>query len=79
MHTLVAKYAAARAAASVSRDAVQLLGAAGCAPDSLVARFFRDAKIMQIIEGSDEVAELRIGENALRHSGSSKESRPCRI
>jgi methoxymalonate biosynthesis protein len=72
--TVVAKYTAARAAASVSRDAVQLLGAAGCAPDSLVARFFRDAKVMQIIEGPDEVAELRIGEYALRRTGRSKES-----
>ncbi|WP_405444839.1 acyl-CoA/acyl-ACP dehydrogenase [Streptomyces achromogenes] len=60
-----AKYAAARAAASVSRDAVQLQGAAGCAPDSLAQRFFRDAKVMQIIEGADEVALLRIAEHVL--------------
>ncbi|MGW1602931.1 acyl-CoA dehydrogenase family protein [Streptomyces eurythermus] len=63
--TFAAKYAAARAAASVSRDAVQLQGAAGCAPDSLAQRFFRDAKVMQIIEGADEVALLRVAEHVL--------------
>ncbi|MBF9127451.1 acyl-CoA dehydrogenase family protein [Plantactinospora sp. S1510] len=67
--TVVAKYAGAAAAASVSQDAVQLLGAAGCGPDNPVNRFFRDAKIMQIIEGSREVGELDIGEFALRTAG----------
>ncbi|WP_306796325.1 acyl-CoA dehydrogenase family protein [Nocardia sp. XZ_19_369] len=64
--TVVAKYAAARAAAVVSERAVQLLGAAGCAPDSRAGRYFRDAKIMQIIEGAREVAELDIGDHVLR-------------
>jgi methoxymalonate biosynthesis protein len=68
--TVVAKYAAAKAAAAVSRDALQVLGASGCARDSLVGRLFRDAKVMQIIEGSDEVAELHIADHALRrHAG----------
>lgn len=67
--TILAKYAAARAAASVSRDAVQIQGAAGCAPDSPVARFFRDAKVMQIIEGSDEVAQVHIAEEVIRRYG----------
>lgn len=64
--TVMAKYAAARAAASASQDAVQLLGSAGCAPDSRAGRFFRDAKVMQIIEGSDQVSELHIAEHLLR-------------
>ncbi|MGW0245155.1 acyl-CoA dehydrogenase family protein [Nocardia goodfellowii] len=64
--TIAAKYAAAAAAASVSERAVQILGAAGCAPDSRAGRFFRDAKIMQIIEGAREVAEQDIGEFVLR-------------
>ncbi|MFG1796382.1 acyl-CoA dehydrogenase family protein [Nocardia sp. NPDC049149] len=64
--TVVAKYVAAKAAASVSEHAVQLLGAAGCAPDSRVGRYFRDSKIMQIIEGAREVAELDIGDHVLR-------------
>ncbi len=64
--TVVAKYAAASAAASVSQDALQLHGSAGCGPDSTVGRHFRDARIMQIIEGSREVAEVQIGDLALR-------------
>ncbi|NEA51621.1 acyl-CoA dehydrogenase family protein, partial [Streptomyces sp. SID10815] len=73
--TVVAKYTAARTAAEVSQDAVQLLGAAGCAPGSTVGRFFRDARITQIIEGAELAAEVRMGDLALRehapreHSG----------
>uniref|UniRef100_UPI0024540361 acyl-CoA dehydrogenase family protein n=1 Tax=Nocardia wallacei TaxID=480035 RepID=UPI0024540361 len=58
--------AGGRAAATVSEQAVQVLGAAGCAPDSRVGRFYRDAKVMQIIEGAQEVAEVTIGERVLR-------------
>ncbi|GAA5061845.1 acyl-CoA dehydrogenase family protein [Streptomyces similanensis] len=64
--TVVAKYTAARTAAEVSQDAVQLLGAGGCAPGSTVGRFFRDARIMQIIEGAELAAEVRMGDLALR-------------
>lgn len=63
--TVVAKYAAANAAASVSQQAVQLHGAAGCAPGSRVARLFRDAKVMQIIEGAAEIATLHIGDHVV--------------
>jgi len=64
--TVLAKYVAAGAAAAVADRAGQVLGAAGCAEDSLVGRFFRDAKVMRIIEGPDEVAEQQLGEYALR-------------
>ncbi|KAA2266546.1 acyl-CoA dehydrogenase [Solihabitans fulvus] len=70
--TVLAKYAAARAASALSEHAVQLHGAAGCAQDSTVGRFFRDAKVMRIIEGADEPAELRLGEYALRRPGRSR-------
>lgn len=64
--TLLAKYVAAGAASAVADRAGQVLGATGCAEDSLVGRFYRDAKVMRIIEGSDEVAEQQLGEYALR-------------
>ncbi|MEU2512419.1 acyl-CoA dehydrogenase family protein [Streptomyces syringium] len=67
--TIVAKYAAAAAAASASRDAVQILGSAGCEPDSRVGRHFRDAKVMEIIEGAPHVAELHIADRLLRRYG----------
>lgn len=67
--TLMAKYAAAGAAATGSRDAVQVLGSAGCAPDSRAGRHFRDAKVMEIIEGAQQVSELHIAERLLRRFG----------
>ncbi|WP_245673066.1 acyl-CoA dehydrogenase family protein [Nocardia lijiangensis] len=70
--TIGAKYAAAAAAAAASERAVQILGAAGCAPGSRAGRFYRDAKIMQIIEGAREVAEQDLGEFVLRSVGESR-------
>lgn len=64
--TVMAKYTASRAAAAVSADAVQILGSAGIAPDSRAGRFYRDAKVMQIIEGADQVSELHIADHVLR-------------
>ncbi|WP_280423672.1 acyl-CoA dehydrogenase family protein [Nocardia carnea] len=65
MTTLAAKYAAAQTAARVGAEAVQILGAAGCAADSIVQRFTRDAAVAQIIEGSRDIAELHLGEQLL--------------
>ncbi|MDI5966357.1 acyl-CoA dehydrogenase family protein [Streptomyces sp. SL13] len=56
-----AKYFAGRAAADAARDAVQIHGAAGCSPDHPVARYYRDAKVMEIIEGGNEVSQTMIG------------------
>ncbi|MEV0293660.1 acyl-CoA dehydrogenase family protein [Nocardia sp. NPDC050710] len=70
--TIAAKYAAAAAAAATSERAVQILGAAGCAPGSRAGRFYRDAKIMQIIEGAREVAEQDLGEFVLRSVGETR-------
>jgi alkylation response protein AidB-like acyl-CoA dehydrogenase len=60
MATWVAKYFASRAAAQAASDAVQLHGARGCTGDSPVARYYRDAKIMEIIEGSSELQQVTI-------------------
>ncbi|QCX74611.1 Acyl-CoA dehydrogenase [Streptomyces sp. YIM 121038] len=73
--TVAAKYAAARAATSVAGSAVQILGAAGCAPDSLVGRCYRDAKVMEIIEGSAQVSELTIADHLLRAHGHGRAGR----
>ncbi|MEV6390192.1 acyl-CoA dehydrogenase family protein [Nocardia xishanensis] len=70
--TIAAKYAAAAAASAASERAVQILGAAGCAPGNRAGRFYRDAKIMQIIEGAREVAEQDLGEFVLRSAGASR-------
>ena len=62
--TFIAKYFASGAAAGTARDAVQIHGANGCSSDYRVGRYFRDAKIMEIIEGSDEIQQLTIAEHA---------------
>jgi acyl-CoA dehydrogenase len=46
-----------------------LHGSAACEPDSTVGRLFRDARLMQIIEGAREVAEVQIGDLVLRRAG----------
>jgi alkylation response protein AidB-like acyl-CoA dehydrogenase len=62
VETLVAKYFASRAAMEAAHDAVQIHGALGCSDESPVSRYFRDAKIMEIIEGSNEIQQLTIAE-----------------
>lgn len=64
MATWVAKYFASRAAARAAADAVQLHGANGCTGDYPVARLYRDAKIMEIIEGSNELQQITIASAA---------------
>lgn len=61
MAAMVAKHFAAEAAARSTRDAVQVLGASGCTTEFPVERMFRDAKIMEIIEGSNEIQQITIG------------------
>jgi len=58
---LIAKYFTARAAVRAASDAVQIKGAAGCHGSSPVSRFYRDAKIMEIIEGTTQVHEHLLG------------------
>lgn len=55
---LAAKYQVAVAAARAASDAVQLLGARGCEFDHVCARHYRDAKTMEIIEGSNQIMEF---------------------
>jgi methoxymalonate biosynthesis protein len=66
MATWVAKYHASRAAARAAADAVQIHGARGCVPGHGVDRFYRDAKVMEIIEGSNELQQITIADDADR-------------
>jgi glutaryl-CoA dehydrogenase (non-decarboxylating) len=60
VQTMAAKYFSSQQAAQAARDAVQIHGANGCSPEYPVARYFRDSKIMEIIEGSDESQQLAL-------------------
>jgi len=58
--TLLAKYFASTMANKVASDAVQIHGANGCASEYPVQRYFRDAKVMEIIEGSSQMQQILI-------------------
>ena len=57
----MAKLFATDTAMSVTTDAIQVLGGAGYVEDHPVERYFREAKIMQIFEGTNQVQRLVIG------------------
>ncbi|KPA18696.1 butyryl-CoA dehydrogenase [Candidatus Magnetomorum sp. HK-1] len=60
MATTIAKYFASKMAAKASSDAVQIHGANGCSSLYPVQRYMRDAKIMEIIEGSNQMQQILI-------------------
>ena len=60
METMAAKYFASRVAFRAANDAVQIHGANGCCDDYPVARYLRDAKVMEIIEGSTQIQQMTI-------------------
>src|SRR5690606_28240040 len=66
MATWIAKYFASTAAVRHAAEAVQIHGANGCSPDFPVARLYRDAKVMEIIEGSNEIQRITIAGQAER-------------
>jgi alkylation response protein AidB-like acyl-CoA dehydrogenase len=59
--TSAAKYYAATTAASAAWDCVQLHGASGCSTTQPVERYLRDAKVLQIVEGTREIQQAMIG------------------
>jgi len=67
--TLMAKYFTSRAAVRAASDAVQIKGAAGCQGSSPVSRYYRDAKIMEIIEGTTQIHEDILGKMFVDQAG----------
>ncbi len=61
----MAKYMAAEACMYSVREAVQIYGGYGYTKDYPVERFFRDAKVMEIYEGTSEIQKLVIAKNLL--------------
>jgi len=58
----LAKLEASEAAREVAEDAVQTLGGYGYTTDFAPQRFFRDAKLMEIGEGTSEIQHVVIGQ-----------------
>ncbi|MFD5831509.1 acyl-CoA dehydrogenase family protein [Lentzea sp. NPDC060358] len=57
----IAKLVATDAAMKVTTDAVQVLGGAGYTRDFPVERYMREAKVLQIFEGTNQIQRLVIG------------------
>lgn len=64
--TLLAKYVASKAATNSTCKAIQIMGATGCHQDSGIERLYRDAKIMEIIEGTTQIHEVQIAKQYLQ-------------
>jgi alkylation response protein AidB-like acyl-CoA dehydrogenase len=63
--TNIAKYFSSTVAGRVTSDAVQVLGGNGCWNGYPVERLFREAKILEIIEGTSQVQQTMIAEFGL--------------
>ncbi len=63
----MAKLFATEVAEKVTRDAVQVFGGFGYTKEFPVERYFRDARLMTIIEGTSEIQRLIIGRRLVKH------------
>jgi alkylation response protein AidB-like acyl-CoA dehydrogenase len=62
----MAKLFATDTAMQVATDTVQVLGGAGYVEDFAAERYFREAKVMQIFEGTNQVQRIVIGRSLTR-------------
>ncbi|MDF1645598.1 MAG: acyl-CoA dehydrogenase family protein [Legionellaceae bacterium] len=65
MYAAMAKLFATDAAFKISDQAMQLHGGYGCLKDYPVERFFRDLRIHQVVEGTNEIMREIISKSAL--------------
>ena len=65
----MAKCFAADTALEVSTNAVQIFGGYGCCKDYPVEKLFRDAKLGQIVEGSQQIQRMVIGRATVAEGG----------
>jgi hypothetical protein len=61
----MAKLFATDMAMKVTTDAVQVLGGSGYTQDFPVERWMREAKVLQIVEGTNQIQRIIIGKNLL--------------
>jgi acyl-CoA dehydrogenase len=61
----IAKCFSSDTAMKVATDAVQLFGASGISNDYPINRYFRDAKVLQIIEGTNQIQRNIIARNLI--------------
>lgn len=66
METNIAKYYTSTIANEVASDAIQVLGGNGCWNAYPTERLFREAKILEIIEGTSQMQELMIANYGMK-------------
>ncbi len=64
----IAKLVSTDAAMKVTTDAVQVLGGAGYTREFPVERYMREAKVMQIFEGTNQIQRMVIGKSLAREA-----------
>lgn len=65
METSIAKYAAAEAAVNAANEAMKIFGSYGYSTEYPVERYLRDAKSLQIVEGTSNIQKIIIAGIAL--------------
>ena len=62
----MAKCFATDVAMKVATDALQLFGSAGISKENRIEQYFRDAKVLQIIEGTNQIQRNIIGKHVVK-------------
>ena len=68
----IAKTFSSDTAMKVATDAVQLFGASGISAEYPIGRYFRDAKVLQIIEGTNQIQRNVIARTIFGREGTGK-------
>lgn len=81
LETCIAKLFCGEAANRAGHNAVQIFGGYGYSDEYPVERYFRDAKVLNIYEGTREIQRLIIGQDALgiRYANESKTGSPTAL
>lgn len=81
LETSIAKLFCGEAANKAAHNAVQIFGGHGYSDEFPVERYFRDAKVLNIYEGTREIQRLIIGQDALgiRYANGSKTGTPTAL
>lgn len=66
IETNIAKYFSSTIAQQVTSDAVQVLGGNGCWDQYPAERLFREAKVLEIIEGTSQLQQLMIADHGFK-------------
>ena len=66
----MAKYFGTQLAVDLAREAIQIFGGYGYTKDYPVERLFRDAKLTQIFEGTNEIQRMIISREMVKEKNS---------